>query len=400
MPQWSQCCNLLGGRNCIPRELKNLSVECQGLSCENCLKWILAICISVRAGGHGGFWCLSVLHMNKHTRGTQAAESSRAGLTRQSTEGKGKQGEVEWLNLNHTTMGQVRDRRKTGTSRFPIWGRQDHPDGCAEGGVKKGGCFAQVTTLSPETGRTSLASSRIPLPSSLPWGVFWTALLAHPPASSLHLHPPAFPFLQLPHKAPSPAPGRAEPLWSLEQLCQQGITDHGRSSPLPPGEWLGFQNQVAQCHMGLCNPTGALGNAALGYSNTIWTENLHLGLFSVGSSLPPHHRPAFPVPQSTHKKSSGPSAPGAREHNLPPAPSQEEQKAFFPQSAAAEHIKERDQYLSTIAVSFKCPQPLWLCICSPFPVCFTHQEFTSFPTKRAPKLDFSEPALIHNPKQW
>lgn len=30
-----------------------------------------------------------------------------------------------------------------------------------------------------------------------------------------------------------------------------------------------------------------------------------------------------------HKKSSGPSAPGAREHNPPPAPSQEEQKAFF-----------------------------------------------------------------------
>lgn len=59
-----------------------------------------------------------------------------------------------------------------------------------------------------------------------------------------------------------------------------------------------------------------------------------------------------------HKKSSGPSAPGAREHNPPPAPSQEEQKAFFPQPAAAENIKEGDQYLSTITVSFKCPQPL------------------------------------------
>lgn len=33
-----------------------------------------------------------------------------------------------------------------------------------------------------------------------------------------------------------------------------------------------------------------------------------------------------------HKKSSGPSAPGASEHDLPPAPSQEKQKPFFPLS--------------------------------------------------------------------
>lgn len=56
------------------------------------------------------------------------------------------------------------------------------------------------------------------------------------------------------------------------------------------------------CPMGLCNPTGALGNAALGYSDEIPAENLHLGLFSTGASLPSHHRAAFPVPQSTQKK--------------------------------------------------------------------------------------------------
>lgn len=46
------------------------------------------------------------------------------------------------------------------------------------------------------------------------------------------------------------------------------------------------------------------------------------------SLLPTTDQPSLLVSQST-QKSSGPSAPGAREHNLPPAPSQEEQKAFF-----------------------------------------------------------------------
>lgn len=108
--------------------------------------------------------------------------------------------------------------------------------------------------------------------------------------------------------------------------------------------------------MGLRNPTGGLGNAVLGYSAETSAENVGLGLCSMGASLPPYHGPVSAVPEST-KKPSGPSAPGATEHKPPPTPSQEEQKAFLLQPVAAEHTEEGDQYLSTIAVSFKCPQP-------------------------------------------
>jgi len=59
------CCNLWGGRNCIPRDLRHLSAWYQSLSCEDCLKQILIICIAVRAGGHGGFWWLFVLHVEQ-----------------------------------------------------------------------------------------------------------------------------------------------------------------------------------------------------------------------------------------------------------------------------------------------------------------------------------------------
>lgn len=91
--------------------------------------------------------------------------------------------------------------------------------------------------------------------------------------------------------------------------------------------------------------------------------------------------PAVGQPHLCTKISSGPSAPGAAEHSTPPAPSHEEQQAFRLQPAAAEHTEGGDQYLSTITISFKCPQPPWLYICPPFLACFPQQEFTSFPSR-------------------
>lgn len=148
------------------------------------------------------------------------------------------------------------------------------------------------------------------------------------------------------------------------------------------------------CPMGLCNPTGALGNAALGYSSKIWTENLHLGLFSVGPSLPPQpslcHR--------AHKKSSGPSAPGAREHNLPPAPSQEEQKAFFPPACSCwTHQRE-----GSIPIDHRCflqvsPAPVIMYLLS-FPCLLYTSGIHLIPSKENSKIGFLRARTNSQPK--
>lgn len=150
-----------------------------------------------------------------------------------------------------------------------------------------------------------------------------------------------------------PALGRAEPLQSLEQIYQQGKTDHGRPSPLPSVRMAWLPKSSGTCPMGLCKPAGGLGNAVLGYSAETSAENMVWGLCSMGASLPPHHGPVSAV----HKKSVWPICSWG--HGAQPASRTIPggQKAFLFPPAAAEHTKEGDQYLSTITVSFKCPQP-------------------------------------------
>lgn len=162
-------------------------------------------------------------------------------------------------------------------------------------------------------------------------------------------------------------------------------------------EWLGFQNQVA------CAPWGcAIPQEAWVMVHWVTLLRLQQKTWFWGCAAWEHPFPCFTDQPSlchiAHKKSSGPSAPGATEHNPPPAPSQEEQKAFLLQPAAAEHTEDRDQYLSIIAVSFKCPQPCdYVSALLSWPA-FHSRNSPHSPPKRAPELGSSEPVLIHNPK--
>lgn len=78
-----------------------------------------------------------------------------------------------------------------------------------------------------------------------------------------------------------PALGRAEPLWNrFTSRAKQIMAD------LPyyhQPERLGFQKSSGTCRMGLCNPTGRLGNDALGYSAETSTKKMGFGAAQYGS---------------------------------------------------------------------------------------------------------------------
>jgi len=98
-------------------------------------------------------------------------------------------------------------------------------------------------------------------------------------------------------------------------------------------EWLGFQNQVA------CAPWGdAIPQET--WIMLLWVTPLRLQQKTwVWGCAAWAHPFLSTMDQSLlcPKKSSGPAGPGATKHNLPPAASQEEQKAFLLQPAVAEH---------------------------------------------------------------
>lgn len=192
--------------------------------------------------------------------------------------------------------------------------------------------------------------------------------MAHPPASFLRDSVFMSPFSPSCLSLLVPAFCRKPPkLWVPHEVGQNHSEGWSRftsrakpiTADLPhyhQQERLGFQNQVARAPWGC-----AIQQEAWVMLHWVTVLRLQQKTWVWGCAAWEHPflstMDQSPLCQRAQKKSSGPSAPGATEHNPPPTPSQEEQKAFLLQPAAAEHTEEGDQYLSTITVSFKCPQP-------------------------------------------